>query len=318
MHALSRQLNNLYYRANSRARKQRARTVFAAYTGIKPTSMASANIVADPLRTRRIVAAYQKTLEVRIDRVRSLSKKTVKRSLAGGALVAEGKKDGKVGEFNKLNPDLAAAEFEAWARATMLQVLLDSAVTVTVPVAGHYLVSLNAQTIGVAAVQAYDKASKAGIAISDELVEFVERVRSFEPAEVAATRQFGLLRNMSFDAADEMRDELVAGMRLGKTAEDIAQAIDGKLSSINLARARTIARTEITGAHANATLNSFQISGVQLIEAIVEFALNQHGSAEPCPLCIALAGRQYRIDDARGVIPVHPNCQCGWLPVGIQ
>lgn len=308
-------LNNLYFDLATGARVRHAHKVYERFVGARPEAHAAANFNADPLRTRQIVANYQSTLEKRIDRTRSLARRTVLHSMQQGALHVEGVQDGSVGEFHPLNPDLAAAEFHAWSRATMMEVVLDSTADAVQLRHGHFLIGVNAQTVGVAAVQAYDKAKKAGITISDELETFVARVRSVEAAEVAATRQFGLLRNMSFDAAADMRDELVQGLRVGKSAEEIAQAIDARLSSINLTRARVIARTEITNAHANATLNAYQISGVQALEALVEFALQVHGTAAPCPQCVSLAGHIYTIDAARGIIPVHANCQCGWVPV---
>jgi SPP1 gp7 family putative phage head morphogenesis protein len=34
-----------------------------------------------------------------------------------------------------------------------------------------------------------------------------------------------------------------------------------------------------------------------------------------CPKCRQLEGNVYTIDEARGIIPVHPNCRCAWNPV---
>ena len=30
---------------------------------------------------------------------------------------------------------------------------------------------------------------------------------------------------------------------------------------------------------------------------------------------VTLNGREFPVDEARGVIPVHPNCRCVWVPV---
>jgi hypothetical protein len=87
------------------------------------------------------------------------------------------------------------------------------------------------------------------------------------------------------------------------------------LKSFNLTRLRTIARTEITNATAEATLNSFERLGIKQVQALVEFSLNVNGSAQPCPLCEVQAGQVRTVSQARGVIPVHANCQCGWVPV---
>lgn len=36
------------------------------------------------------------------------------------------------------------------------------------------------------------------------------------------------------------------------------------------------------------------------------------GDDKVCPECELLAGEEYTVDEARGVIPVHPNCRCTW------
>lgn len=307
-------LNNLYFRLNHAARERHATALWERIYA-QPQHAASGS-ADDPQRTTRIIASYQRTVDARFARFRKLAGQTIRQSMKGYAAPhLQGVKDGKPGQFTPLDPDRAGPEFEGWARETFMLTILDAEIAATSPAAGSFLVSLNAQTIGVAAVQAYDRAKRLGFKVSDSLETFVENVRSVEPADIAATRQFGLLRDVGFDAGDVMRDELVTGLRTGKAAEEIAAAIDAKLNSINLTRARTIARTEISGAHANATLNGLQISGVRTVEALVEFALNQNGPAKPCPICVDLAGNIYTIEAARGIIPVHPNCQCGWLPV---
>ncbi len=308
-------LNNLYFRFNAQARRDHAVYLLEEKYKARIDSLAASNIAADPLRTRRIVAGYQATLESRINRIRTLMGKTIQESFKAAGPVTAAVKDGEVGRFSLLDPERGVAEFQAWTQRTMMSVLLDSSVATVAPVAGHFLISVNAQTIGVAAVQAFDAAKVAGITISSELEEFVQLVRSVEPADIAATRQFGLLRNMSFETGDVLRDELVDGIRLKKSADEIASVIDRKLVSMNLARAKTIVRTEITFAHANATLNAFRLSGIRTVEAQLEFTLQVHGNSPPCPICIDLSGKIYTVDAAKNVIPLHANCQCGWIPV---
>lgn len=308
-------LNNIYFWASRQARYSHARQLHASYYGARTSQLLAKDIVADPMRTRRIISNYQGTLETRIDRVRSLAGKTIKQSFESAAPKVAGSQDGSVGIINILDSSKAGAEIEAWMKQTMMAVLLDAGVEEIAPRAGHFLIGINSQTIGVAAVQAFDQAKKIGIEVSSELEEFVANVRSIEPANIAATRQFGLLRDMSFDTGAVVREELIAGLRAEKDPGEIARAIDRKLKSVNLTRARTIARTEVTGAHATATLNAYQTSGIRTVEPLVEFTLNQHGSSDPCPICVDIAGRIYTVESARSVIPVHANCQCGWVPV---
>ncbi len=98
------------------------------------------------------------------------------------------------------------------------------------------------------------------------------------------------------------------------TPEEIA-AVFVREHKVAQARALRIARTETTTMHAQATLNALASFGFQQVTAEVEFTLNVHGNAEPCPVCIALSGLKFKIREARGIIPVHPSCQCGWVPV---
>ena len=48
---------------------------------------------------------------------------------------------------------------------------------------------------------------------------------------------------------------------------------------------------------------------------MVEAEFQTAGDDRVCPQCAALNGEIYKVEDARGVIPVHPRCRCNWLPV---
>jgi SPP1 gp7 family putative phage head morphogenesis protein len=73
-----------------------------------------------------------------------------------------------------------------------------------------------------------------------------------------------------------------------------------------------LARTEIIRAHAEGTLNNFELAGLENVELQAEFLTA--GDDRVCPICSALSGKIYSIKEARGIIPVHPNCRCTWLP----
>jgi SPP1 gp7 family putative phage head morphogenesis protein len=77
-------------------------------------------------------------------------------------------------------------------------------------------------------------------------------------------------------------------------------------------RAMMIARTEIIRAHAEAQLQEYKNWGVEGLELLVELVTAGYNV---CPECEALAGQVFNIDEASGVIPVHPNCRCAWIPV---
>jgi len=77
-------------------------------------------------------------------------------------------------------------------------------------------------------------------------------------------------------------------------------------------RAVMLARTEIIRAYAEATLQEFKNWGVEGVTALAEF--QTAGDDRVCPKCAHLQGKIYPLEEASGVIPVHPNCRCCWLP----
>lgn len=77
-------------------------------------------------------------------------------------------------------------------------------------------------------------------------------------------------------------------------------------------RAVLLARTEIIRAYAEATLQEFRNWGVEGVTALAEF--QTAGDDRVCPICSSLQGRVYTLEEASGVIPVHPLCRCCWLP----
>jgi hypothetical protein len=76
-------------------------------------------------------------------------------------------------------------------------------------------------------------------------------------------------------------------------------------------RAEMLARTEIIRAHAEASLQEFENWAVEGVEVEIEWA----ASGDACSLCLEMASNgPYTIQQARGLIPYHPNCRCAWLP----
>jgi len=77
-------------------------------------------------------------------------------------------------------------------------------------------------------------------------------------------------------------------------------------------RAKILARTEIIRAHAEAQLQEFRNWGVEGVSALAEFSTAKDDRV--CSICESLEGKVYTLDEASGVIPVHPSCRCCWLP----
>lgn len=142
---------------------------------------------------------------------------------------------------------------------------------------------------------------------------------SFDAAErtdklqLLYTRAYENLRGVTSAMAAQMSTVLTDGMANGQPPMKIARDLAKTVSGIEKKRARTIARTETIHAHAEGALNGLEDLGYDEVAADVEFS--DAGDNGVCPKCKKLNGQIYTIDAARGVIPVHPNCRCTWLPV---
>lgn len=106
---------------------------------------------------------------------------------------------------------------------------------------------------------------------------------------------------------------LARGIGEGRNPNDIARDIMKQVDGIGRTRARTLARTEVISAHAEASLNAYKEAGLEGVQVQAEWSTA--GDDRVCPECEEMEGRQFAIDDAHGLIPLHPNCRCAFIPV---
>lgn len=126
------------------------------------------------------------------------------------------------------------------------------------------------------------------------------------------TRTFSDLKGITDVMDQRISRTLAEGMAEGLGPYEIAREIAQEIDGISRTRAKLLARTEIIAAHAEASLNSYAEAGVEGVEADVEFSTAKDDRV--CPDCEELEGEVMEIDEARGIIPVHPNCRCAWKP----
>lgn len=133
-----------------------------------------------------------------------------------------------------------------------------------------------------------------------------------EKLRLLYTRSFENLKGVTNEMSTKMSRVLADGMAHGKGAREIARELSKTVSGLTKERALRIARTEIVNAHAEGQLDSLEEMGIEEVGADVEFTTAGDGSV--CGKCQSLEGEVYTIAEARGVIPVHPNCRCAWKP----
>ncbi|MGL6095354.1 MAG: minor capsid protein [Fimbriiglobus sp.] len=132
-----------------------------------------------------------------------------------------------------------------------------------------------------------------------------------ERVQALVERSFQELDGMTADLSNRMVRSLADSLTQGKHPREAAKDLQ-KQVGIGRERALLIARTEIIRAHADGQLDSLTNLGVKELSVDVEFS--NTGDGKVCPKCAALGNRVYRIEDARGIIPVHPRCRCSWVP----
>ena len=93
------------------------------------------------------------------------------------------------------------------------------------------------------------------------------------------------------------------GLDLGR----VARLVDRERRKKLIYRTEMISRTETAASVSEGTLGVYAEAG----ENMVEF----ESSADACPTCLPMNGTKYALDASSGIIPVHPNCRCTWMPV---
>lgn len=127
------------------------------------------------------------------------------------------------------------------------------------------------------------------------------------------TRTFRELDGITEAVGQQISRRLTEGFAKGWNPRKTARELNDRVDAIGLTRSRTLARTETINAHADATLNRYEDEGVDDVAGKAEF--DTAGDSDVCSLCRPLEGEVMSIAEARGLIPIHPNCRCAWLPV---
>lgn len=104
--------------------------------------------------------------------------------------------------------------------------------------------------------------------------------------------------------------QLAEGFEKGEGIDVIAGRVESVFEQASRSRALKIARTETISAAAEGAIRGYDESGVV---KEVQFLTAMDERVDPD--CEALDGRVFSLSESRGIIPVHPNCRCTWIPV---
>lgn len=129
------------------------------------------------------------------------------------------------------------------------------------------------------------------------------------------------LANIGAALIEQVEARLVEAATAGLSNAELLALITDRVNKIGITRGVTLAATAVVGTVAEATLSRLVSYGITQVGPVVEFTT----AGNPCPICAGLRDRDvsglgpgiYLIAEARGLIPVHPRCRCGWQPVRI-
>jgi SPP1 gp7 family putative phage head morphogenesis protein len=160
--------------------------------------------------------------------------------------------------------------------------------------------------------QIQGKGSSAKAAREEFIRQQFSKRPTLEKVKLLAARTFTDLEGINGRMATRMQRILVEAMVQGKTpmqaAREMAREVD-----IELPRALAITRTELVRAHAEGQLDALESLGVEEVAALVEWRTT--GDSRVCEKCKPLDGKRLTLKEARGKLPVHPQCRCAWSPV---
>lgn len=130
---------------------------------------------------------------------------------------------------------------------------------------------------------------------------------------LAFTRAFSDLAGITEVMDAQISRVIAQGLAEGRGPMWTARQMASRVDKIGITRARVLARTETIRAHAQATLASYREAEVEGVNLAAEWVTA--GDDRVCLECESLEGREYSLNEAEGVIPVHPNCRCAMVPV---
>lgn len=136
------------------------------------------------------------------------------------------------------------------------------------------------------------------------MVAFNQPVHA-ERVAMIYTRAFNDLKGITNAMDTQISRVLAQGLAEGRGPREIARSLVDRVDAIGRARARTLARTEVIRAHHSANVQEYRNAGIQGVSVRVEWST---AGFKVCPVCAALQGKKFSLDEIEYMIPKHPNC----------
>jgi SPP1 gp7 family putative phage head morphogenesis protein len=122
------------------------------------------------------------------------------------------------------------------------------------------------------------------------------------------TRTYSDLKGITGVMDTQISRVLAQGIAEGRGPRELARTINERVDAIGITRARTLARTEVIRAHHSANIQEYRNAGIEGVSVKAEWST---AGFNVCPICSALQGKVFTLDEIEEMIPRHPNCVAG-------
>lgn len=151
--------------------------------------------------------------------------------------------------------------------------------------------------------------ARQAMGLVDILKQFGEDLLDKKAMAWILTDSAKLAKGVNRTTLPALRKELARGFGKGESISKLTKRVEGVYSGRYKKHARTLARTETIRASNYGALQGYTEAGVEKVEFYAA------ADERTCEVCAGFHGQYYKLDEAEGMIPVHPNCRCTYLPV---
>lgn len=138
-----------------------------------------------------------------------------------------------------------------------------------------------------------------------------EGILNQEAVEWIATRSLFLSTSLNNTTKSQVRKVLTDAVANGESVPQMTRKIRGYFKEGLEKRAPMTARTETIAASNEGALQGYEAEGLEKVEFLLDYGHDWNLGCE----CEPLSGNEFAVKDSHGVIPLHPNCRCTWVPV---
>lgn len=116
-------------------------------------------------------------------------------------------------------------------------------------------------------------------------------------------------KNIDWQTSNRIYWQLYKGVENLESIRDMSVRVADVFDGCTQNRAVMIARTETLRSFNTATIDSYKMAGI----ANAQFIVAQ--DERTCDTCLSLSGLIVPVSEARGSLPIHPQCRCTWIAV---